>query len=79
MTLSKASKPIVRTFTARQPGMIFRSKAMVTPGMPQSTAAKAVYRLFRASVSRLSMGICDPVNTTGFFSPRSMKDTIEAV
>ena len=77
--LSKASKPIVRTLTARQPRMMCRSKATEMPAMPYSTAAKAVYRLLRASVSIASMGICEPVSTTGFFTSCSRKLRAEAV
>ena len=70
---------MVRTLAARQPRMSLWSKATVTPGSPSSTAAKAVARLDRASVSRWSMGSWEPVSTTGLCRSGSMKLSTEAV
>src|SRR5699024_605551 len=42
LTLSNASKPVVRVLTARQPRITFRSKATNTPPTPEEAMAKAV-------------------------------------
>ena len=79
LTLSKASKSVVRIFTARQPSITFRSKARNTPAAPEAAMARAVRRFSMPSLKGWAMGSWAPVSTTGMAMPRSMKERTEAV
>ena len=79
LTLSKASKSVVRIFTARQPSITFRSKARNTPAAPEAAMARAVRRFSMPSLKGWAMGSWAPVSTTGVAMPRSMKESTEAV
>ena len=70
---------MVRTFTDRQPSMIFRSKATKMPGVALAAMAKAQVKFRGASLRGLAMGTWEPVNTTGMGTFRSMKLIMEAV
>ena len=79
LTLSKASKSVVRVLTARQPRITFRSKARNTPGTPEAAMARAVRRFSMPSLRGWAMGSWAPVSTTGMEMPRSIKESTEAV
>ncbi len=77
---SKASKPLALALIARQPRRIFEPNTRHTSLTSSRAATRtAVRRFWRPSLRSTPSGICEPVTTTGRFSPRSRKASAEAV